>query len=139
MDKRYAREQEELRPLEMHRKREAELRHKQQTLDQDEQSLVQEESALVLVRTRLSDGDYGHETRKQLDAVRANLATLDYDQDTHTAVKQRLVELRAAGYDSQHHSLQSAERDLPAVQQSIDEDNIDTGEHACRAGSGPRR
>jgi DNA repair protein SbcC/Rad50 len=124
VDKRYAREQEELRPLEMHRKREAELRHKQQTLDQDEHSLVQEESALVLLKTRLSDGDYGHETRTRLDAVRTNLATLDYDQDTHTAIKQRLVELRAASYDSQHHSLQSAERDLPAVQQSMDEDNI---------------
>ena len=124
VDKRYAREQEELRPLEMHRKREAELRHKQQTLDQDEQSLVQEESALVLLRTRLSDGDYGHETRTMLDTVRANLATIDYDQDTHTAVKQRLVELRAASYDSQYHSLQSAERDLPIVLQSIDEDNI---------------
>ncbi|MEP6774404.1 MAG: SMC family ATPase [Chloroflexota bacterium] len=124
VDKRYAREQEELRPLEMHRKREAELRHKQQTLDQDEQSLVQEESALVLLRTRLSDGDYGHETRTQLDAVRSNLATLDYDQETHTAVKKRLIELRSASYDSQHHSLQSAERDLPAVQQSMDEDNI---------------
>jgi exonuclease SbcC len=123
VDKRFAREQEELRPLEMHRKREAELKHKQQILDQDEQSLTQEESALMLLRTRLSDGDYGHETRAQLDTVRSGLAGLDYDQDTHTAVKQRLAELRSAAYDSQYHSLQSAERDLPIVQESIDEDN----------------
>src|SRR5450759_3410184 len=85
VDKRFAREQEELRPLEMHRKREAELKHKQQTLDQDEQSLVQEESALELVKTRLADGDYGHETRKQLDAVRVDISNLSYDQEAHTA------------------------------------------------------
>ena len=123
-DKRFAREQEELRPLEMHRKREAELKHKQQTLDQDEQSLVQEESALELVKTRLADGDYGHETRKQLEAVRADISNLSYDQEAHTIVKHRLADLRTAGYDSQYHSLQSAARDLPAVQQSIDEDNV---------------
>jgi exonuclease SbcC len=123
VDKRFAREQEELRPLESHRQREAALKQKQQTLDENEHSLVKEESALEEIRTRLADGDYGQDIRKQLDAVRADLNGLDYDQEAHTAVKQRLVDLRTAGYDGQYHSLQSAERDLPSLLQSIEEDN----------------
>jgi exonuclease SbcC len=123
VEKRLAREQEELKPLDMQREREAKLRVKLDGLDRDEQELTQEESALVAVRTRLGDSDYGHDTRKQLETVRARIGRLEYDQDEHTTVKKRLAELRTGGYDGQYHSLQGADRDLPGVQQSMDEDN----------------
>ncbi len=123
IEKRLAREQEELKPLEMQRRREAELRSKQAGLDRDEQDLVQDESALVVLRTRLTDADYGHDTRKELTTVKARIGRLEYDSQDHTEVKRRLAELRAVGYDSQYHSLQSADRDLPGVQQAMEEDN----------------
>lgn len=125
IDRQLAREQEELKPLEMHRRREAELKSKQAGLDRDEQELVQEESALVVLRTRLSDADYGHEVRKELDVLRGRIGKLEYNQDEHVGVKKKLAELRAGGYDSQYHNLQSAERDLPGVQESINEDNAE--------------
>jgi exonuclease SbcC len=123
VEKRLAREQEELRPLDMHRRREAELKSKQAGLDRDEQELVQEESALVALRTRITDADYGHDTRKQIETLRTRIGRLEYDQEEHTTVKKRLAELRTGGYDGQYHSLQSADRDLPGVQQAMEEDS----------------
>lgn len=125
LDKQMAREQEELKPLDMQRRREAELKSKQAGLDRDEQELVQEESALVVVKMRLSDADYGHDTRKQLETVRVNIGGLGYDADEHTGIKKRLTELRAGGFESQYHQLQSATNELPHVIEAMDEDNTE--------------
>jgi exonuclease SbcC len=125
IEKQLAREQEELKPLEMYRKREAELKHKQFSLDQDEQELTKEESGLVLVKTRLADGDFSYETRKSLVTVQARIGRLEYDPEDHTEVRRRLAQLRAEGYDSQYHNLQLAEKELPSVREAMDEDNAE--------------
>jgi exonuclease SbcC len=111
----YTKEQEELKPLEMQREREAALKQKLAGIDQAEQDMVKEEAALVLVKTRLADGDFAHEARKHLLAVAAQMKSLSYDAGAHAGVARRLEELRECAYERRYYDLRNAERDLPVV------------------------
>ena len=111
----YGKEQEELKPLEFQRDREAGLKQKLARIDQDEQDLVKEEGALVLVKTRLADGDFAHDARQQLLVVAGQMKSLSYDAGAHTTMAGRLEELRRCGYEGRYYELRTAERDLPVV------------------------
>jgi exonuclease SbcC len=69
----------------------------------------------VAVKTRLADGDFAHEARKELLAVAAQMRSLSYDAGAHVAVGERLEELRERGYERRYYELRTAERDLPVV------------------------
>jgi DNA repair protein SbcC/Rad50 len=117
----FAREQDELKPLEMYREREANMKQKLATIDQNEQDLVKEESQLEAVKTRLADSDFAHEARERLAAVAVRVKNLAYDADVHRGVTERLAELRQHGYERMYYDLVNVERDLPVVLTEIEE------------------
>ncbi len=117
----YAKEQDELKPLEMQREREAALKQKLAKVDQDEQDLSKEEAALVVVKTRLADGDFAHDARGRLLAVAGQMKSLSYDADAHASVARRLEVLRPEGYERKYYDLVNVERDLPVVLADLEE------------------
>ncbi|HVF99943.1 MAG TPA: SMC family ATPase, partial [Chloroflexia bacterium] len=122
--KKYAQEADELKPLEMHRQREANLKASIAGLDMDEQQLAKEEAALVQVRMKLDEGDYAHEAREALLALQARMRSLAYDEEAHRAVSRRVAEMRGQQYDQLYHKLQNAERELASVEQFIEDDTL---------------
>jgi exonuclease SbcC len=122
--KKYAQEADELKPLEMHRQREANLKASIAGLDMDEQQLAREEAALVEVRMRLDEGDYAHEARTALVALQARMRSLAYDEEAHRAVSRRVADMRAQQYDQLYHKLQNADRELASVEQYIEDDTL---------------
>lgn len=122
--KKYAQEADDLKPLEMHRQREANLKASIAGLDMDEQQLAKEEAALVQVRMRLDEGDYAHEAREALLALQARMRSLAYDEEAHRAVSRRVAEMRVQQYDQLYHKLQNAERELASVEQFIEDDTL---------------
>ncbi len=117
----YGKEQDELKPLEMHREREAVLKQKLAKVDQDEQDLSKEEAALVMVQTRLADGDFAHDARGKLVAVAGQMKSLSYDAGAHEFIARRLEVLRPEGYERKYYDLVNVERDLPVVLADLDE------------------
>ncbi|HEX8219572.1 MAG TPA: SMC family ATPase [Chloroflexia bacterium] len=123
-ERKLAQEREELKPLEMHRQREANVRAKISGLDMDEQQLAKEEAALVQVRMRLDEGDYAHDAREALLALQARMRSLAYDEEAHRAVTRRVAEMRGQQYDQLYHKLQNVERELASVEQFIEDDTL---------------
>ncbi len=117
-------ERDELKPLEMYRQREANIRAKIASLDQDEQQLAKEESDLVGVRTRLEEGEYAHEARAALLDLQAQKRSLAYDEEQHTALSRRIAEMRPKEYDVLFHKLQGAGPMLAEVNSSIEDDTL---------------
>lgn len=122
--KKYAQEAEDLKPLEVYRQREANLRASIVSLDADEQQLSKEESALVEVRMRLDESDYAHESREALVALQARMRSLAYDEDAHRVVSRRVAAMRAEEYDQLYHKLQNADRELASVERYIEDDTL---------------
>ncbi|MEA2573585.1 MAG: repair protein SbcC/Rad50 [Chloroflexia bacterium] len=123
-ERKLTQEREDLKPLEMHRQREANVRAKISGLDMDEQQLAREEAALVEVRMRLDEGDYAHEARTAMLALQARMRSLAYDEEAHHAVSRRVATMRAEQYDQLYHRLQNAERELASVEQYIEDDTL---------------
>lgn len=123
-ERKLSQEREDLKPLEMHRKREATLKARIVALDEDEEQLAKEESALVDIRMRLDESDYAHEARGALVALQARMRSLAYDEDGHRNVSRKVAEMRSQEYDQLHHRLENAERELSSVEQYIEDDTL---------------
>ncbi len=120
-------EREQLKPLSMHRQREATLRSKIASLDTEEQELTEYEGLLVQARTTLGEDNYAHEARKRLASVVATTTELAYDKDAHETARRRVVEMRSREYDREYHELVGAGRGLTTVQDALEVDtrNLD--------------
>ena len=108
-------ERKDLRPLEDLRKREAEQKAAVQRLADDEQKLAGKEADLAAMKKRLAESDYAHDARKRLAALDNEMKALAYDENRHQEVRARMEGLRASGYESQYHQLDSAEQELAHI------------------------
>lgn len=124
-ERRMQQERDDLKPLDMQRQREATIKAKLVSLDDDEQQIAREESAMLAMRQQLEEGDYAHEPRSGLLAVQARMRSLAYDEDGHKAVGRRVVEMRARQLDDRYHKLQNAGRELAGVEEFIEKDTLD--------------
>lgn len=90
----------------------AELEH----LAQDQ---ARDQAALASIENTLASGDFAHEARRALTAVRQELETLPYDRAEHDALRKELLRLR--GIEAEYRQLTAARMQLEAEERLLGE------------------
>lgn len=122
IEKKLAQEREQLKPLAVFRQREAKMQQDLRRMDEEAHDVERERSGLMQIRATLDKNEYAPEARRMLLAVTAEMGGLAYDEDEHRAATSAVAELRAKDYDGRYHKLASAERELQALLQYLEED-----------------
>ncbi len=120
-ESRISKEKEQLKPMDMHRQREAQLKQAISRLDEDEKALAQDEAHLVGVNIRLQEADYAHETRSKKREIESRIKEIDYDEGAHNATRTRVAFLREKRYEELYHKLDGADRELQSVAADLEE------------------
>lgn len=120
-ESRISKEKEQLKPMDMHRQREAQLKQSINRLDEDEKALAQDEAHLVGVKLRLQESDYAHETRSRKREIESQIKEIDYDESAHNATRTRVAFLREKRYEELYHKLDGADRELQSMAADLEE------------------
>jgi exonuclease SbcC len=107
----------ELKRLQPLRDRVAQLQSRVGDAQIAAETLQAEQSELQVIETILDEGEYAQELRTQRDMIQAEIDALGYDSEAHTAARETLSVY--AEYDSRQRDLESALKQLPEVEQSL--------------------
>jgi DNA repair protein SbcC/Rad50 len=128
IERRIGQELTDLKPLDDYRSRVKKAELTLEQMDRDAETLASLQGELKELKKRLSSEEFAREARRELEAVREEVAGLKYNVEEHDAARDRLAVLKAGRFADEFLRLEDAQRELPQtlVRLELDERNVAT-------------